>query len=112
MSNAIEITSVKKVDDKPWMATCDAYVKMLDFDFNEIKVFQKGDRIWVSMPSRSFQTKEGEYKYQDFGTFRNADRQKKFKEQVANEFSKYYRQYPDFDGPLSPKGVDDQECRF
>lgn len=112
MSDSVELTCVKKSDGKKWIASVNAYVKVLDYDFDELLVFQKANGFWVTGASKTYTSKDGESKYKELGRFRDPKRQEKFKKQVVDLFETYYKKYPNLDGPLKPKDEMDADCPF
>jgi len=83
----IECTDLVFLNDGYCVAIAEIYIKKMDLDISNIKVFQKGEKEWISLPSRRYEV-NGKYIYKPVIKFRNKDLHNKFMIQVKEAIDK------------------------
>jgi len=91
-----QVKNVEKIDKGSLLAQCDVHIEPWMLTLKEVKIFQKGQDIFLGMPSR-FYEKDGEKIYVELMEFDTPQVKKRFLAQVKSAVDSYLQENPTLD---------------
>lgn len=85
----IEITNYKAINKGALVGSFAVKMPTWNFFINDINLFQKEGRRWISMPSRSYE-KDGQTKYFPFCGLMNKDAHDRFQEHALKALDRWF----------------------
>lgn len=90
----IEVQNIEKIGKGSLVAKCEVVIVPWQMILKEIKIFQKGNNRWITMPNRDYIDKDGNTKYLELIDFISPQKKAKFKEQVEEAVKNYLKENP------------------
>lgn len=106
----IEVENIEKIDKGALLAMCDVHIKPWKLTLCEVKIFQKGQNMFLGMPSRSFTNDAGDTKYVELIKFDSDSVKKRFQSQILKAVEEYLEKNPNMEP--EPIIVEDEAAPF
>ena len=90
----IEVRNIEAINKGNLLASCDVRIVPWQFTFIGVKIFQKGDQRWISLPSKEKTDAYGATSYQPIGSFDTDSILKRFRNQVMPHIDAYLAANP------------------
>lgn len=97
----LEVENIRAINKGNLLATCDVHIKPWRTTLHDIKIFQKGNSRWISLPSKEYTNDAGEKKYTELVTFDNDGIKERFRDQIMRAVEAYIASNPD----LKPEDI-------
>lgn len=105
----IEVKNIEAINKGNLLAKCDVHIIPWKLTLHEVKIFEKGQNRWITLPSREFVNDMQEKKYIELITFDNDSVKNRFRSQIMEAVYKFLQQNPN----LTPEDViKDEELPF
>lgn len=84
----IEIFNVNPINKNGVLASCSVRIVPWKMTMHHITIIEQGQNRWINLPSRSFESKTGEKKYEELITFDDSTVKKRFRDQIMQHIDK------------------------
>lgn len=101
----IEVKNVEPINKGNLLAKCDVHIIPWKLTLHEVKIFEKGQNRWITMPSREFVNDMQEKKYIELITFDNESVKNRFRAQIMEAVYKFLQANPE----MKPEDVIKEE---
>lgn len=89
----IEIQNIEAVYKGAYIAKCDVYIKPWHLILREVKIFEKGQARFIGLPSRKYDTEDGE-KWIELVQFDDDKVKRRFCSQIRKAVDEYLEKNP------------------
>ncbi len=93
----IEVSNIQPINKGALLASCDVYIKPWDLELNDVKIFEKGQNRWITMPSKEVLNSLGEKKYVEMINFRKESTKNRFRSQIMGAIDKFLSDNPEME---------------
>lgn len=106
----LEVQNINAVNKGSLLATCDVHILPWKMTLHDVKIFEKGQNRWISLPTKEVVNDMQEKKYIEMITFDNDGVKNRFRNQIMGAVDKYLASNPD----MKPEDAikDDEEFPF
>lgn len=84
----IEIKNVRQINKGVLVASCDVYIAPWHLTLHEVKIFEQGDKRWISLPTKEVVDPTGVKKYFPLVSFDTEELKNRLRDQVMGAFDK------------------------
>jgi hypothetical protein len=97
----IEVKNINPINKGSLLAICDVHIIPWKMTLLEVKIFEKGDNRWITLPCKEYINEMGEKKYIELIAFDNDVIRSRFRGQIMKAIDDYMTHNPN----LQPEDV-------
>lgn len=105
----IEVVNIEAVNKGYMLARCDVRIVPWKITFHDIKIFEKGNSRWITMPAKEVMGDNNEKKYVEVISWDNDAVKNRFRRQIMDAIDAYLKINPEM---KSADVIKDEELPF